>query len=140
MGSSNPVAAPSATRLASFIVKDGAFVYGSYPDIDALFPQQAVELNPKKAGGDPRKDTAVGLRKGDQRTALAARFPERDRAPGGSLRIYRIRVSAAATVPVIADDFLFRPRDRRSGGIAGRSNQEPAPGDVAAIHREFGLD
>jgi len=38
----------AATRLASFIVKDGAFVYGSYPDIDALFPQQAVELNPKK--------------------------------------------------------------------------------------------
>ena len=38
----------AATRLASFIVKDGAFVYGSYPDIDALFPQQAVELNPKQ--------------------------------------------------------------------------------------------
>ena len=38
----------AATRLASFIVKNGAFVYGSYPDIDALFPQQAVELNKQK--------------------------------------------------------------------------------------------
>jgi peptide/nickel transport system substrate-binding protein len=38
----------AATRLASFIVKGGAFVYGSYPEIDALYPQQAVELDPKK--------------------------------------------------------------------------------------------
>ena len=38
----------AATRLASFIVKGGAFVYGSYPDIDALFPQQAAELDRKK--------------------------------------------------------------------------------------------
>jgi peptide/nickel transport system substrate-binding protein len=38
----------AATRLASFVVKGGAFAYGSYPDIDALFPQQAAELDPKK--------------------------------------------------------------------------------------------
>jgi peptide/nickel transport system substrate-binding protein len=38
----------AATRLASFILKGGAFAYGSYPDIDALFPQQAGELDPKK--------------------------------------------------------------------------------------------
>jgi peptide/nickel transport system substrate-binding protein len=38
----------AATRLASFIVKGGAFVYGSYPEIDALFPQQAKELDRKK--------------------------------------------------------------------------------------------
>src|SRR5437867_1547730 len=34
----------AATRLASFVVKGGAFVYGSYPDIDELFPKQADEL------------------------------------------------------------------------------------------------
>jgi len=34
----------TATRLESFVVKGGAFVYGSYPDIDELFPKQAVEL------------------------------------------------------------------------------------------------
>jgi len=38
----------AATRLASFVVKDGPNVYGSYPDIDALFPVQAKELDLKK--------------------------------------------------------------------------------------------
>ena len=35
----------AATRLEAFVVKDGAYVYGSHPDIDALFQQQAVELD-----------------------------------------------------------------------------------------------
>ena len=38
----------AATRLAAFVVKDGAFAYGSYPDIDALHAQQADELNQQK--------------------------------------------------------------------------------------------
>src|SRR5207302_7479140 len=38
----------TATRLASFIVKGGSNVYGSYPDIDALYPLQADELDPKR--------------------------------------------------------------------------------------------
>ena len=38
----------AATRMASFVVKDGAFCYGSYPDIDELYPQQADENDPKK--------------------------------------------------------------------------------------------
>jgi len=29
-------------------VKGGAYVYGSYPDIDALYQQQAIELDHKK--------------------------------------------------------------------------------------------
>ena len=37
----------AATRLEAFVVKGGAYAYGSYPDIDELFPQQAVELNHK---------------------------------------------------------------------------------------------
>jgi peptide/nickel transport system substrate-binding protein len=32
-----------ATRMEAFVVKGGAFVYGSYPDIDALYPVQAIE-------------------------------------------------------------------------------------------------
>ena len=31
-------------------MKDGAYVYGSYPDIDELFPRQASELDRKKRG------------------------------------------------------------------------------------------
>lgn len=38
----------AATRLASFAVSGGSNVYGGYPDIDALYPQQADELDPKK--------------------------------------------------------------------------------------------
>jgi peptide/nickel transport system substrate-binding protein len=38
----------AATRLEAFVVKGGAYAYGSYPDIDALFQQQAIELNHQK--------------------------------------------------------------------------------------------
>jgi len=38
----------AATRLASFVVKGGAYVYGNYSDIDALFAQQADGLDQKK--------------------------------------------------------------------------------------------
>jgi peptide/nickel transport system substrate-binding protein len=38
----------AATRLAAFIVKGGAYVYGNYPDIDDLFEKQATELDTKK--------------------------------------------------------------------------------------------
>ncbi|MEJ0017918.1 MAG: ABC transporter substrate-binding protein [Acetobacteraceae bacterium] len=38
----------AATRLESLVVQGGPFAYGSYPDIDALFPQQAVELHRTK--------------------------------------------------------------------------------------------
>ncbi|HTI81341.1 MAG TPA: ABC transporter substrate-binding protein [Acetobacteraceae bacterium] len=35
----------AATRFETFIVKGGAYVYGSYPDLDEMFQQQAVELD-----------------------------------------------------------------------------------------------
>ncbi len=38
----------AATRLAAFAVKGGAYCYGSYPDIDELYAQQAVELDKAK--------------------------------------------------------------------------------------------
>ncbi|MEJ0015505.1 MAG: ABC transporter substrate-binding protein [Acetobacteraceae bacterium] len=38
----------AATRLGEFVVKGGTYAYGSYPEIDALFPQQAVELDRTK--------------------------------------------------------------------------------------------
>jgi peptide/nickel transport system substrate-binding protein len=38
----------AATRLEAFVVKGGTYVYGSYPDLDALFQQQATELDPKR--------------------------------------------------------------------------------------------
>ena len=38
----------AATRLEAFVVKGGAYVYGNYPDIDALFQDQAIELDAKR--------------------------------------------------------------------------------------------
>src|SRR5262249_51458352 len=38
----------AATRIEAFTVSSGSFVYGGYPDIDALFRDQAAELDPKK--------------------------------------------------------------------------------------------
>ena len=38
----------AATRLEAFVVGGGAYVYGSYPDIDSLFKDQAAELDRKK--------------------------------------------------------------------------------------------
>jgi peptide/nickel transport system substrate-binding protein len=38
----------AATRLQAFVVKGRTYVYGSYPDIDALFEQQAGELDATK--------------------------------------------------------------------------------------------
>ena len=38
----------AATRAEAFVVKGGTYVYGSYPDIDALFAEQATEMDPAK--------------------------------------------------------------------------------------------
>jgi peptide/nickel transport system substrate-binding protein len=38
----------AASRLSEIIPSDGAWAYGGYPDIDALFKQQAVETDRKK--------------------------------------------------------------------------------------------
>jgi peptide/nickel transport system substrate-binding protein len=38
----------AATRFESYVVKGSPFVYGSYPDIDQLYQQQAVEQDPKR--------------------------------------------------------------------------------------------
>jgi peptide/nickel transport system substrate-binding protein len=38
----------AATRIEAFAASTGVFAYGSYPDIDGLFRDQANELDPKK--------------------------------------------------------------------------------------------
>jgi peptide/nickel transport system substrate-binding protein len=38
----------AATRLEAFVVGGGAYVYGSYPDIDGLFQEQAGEVDHKR--------------------------------------------------------------------------------------------
>ena len=36
----------AATRLESMVVKGGIYAYGSYPDLDEMFKQQALEIDP----------------------------------------------------------------------------------------------
>jgi peptide/nickel transport system substrate-binding protein len=38
----------AATRIEAFVAANGAYVYGSYPDIDGLFREQAAEMDKKK--------------------------------------------------------------------------------------------
>jgi peptide/nickel transport system substrate-binding protein len=38
----------AATRLEAFVVNGGAYVYGSYPDLDGLFQEQAGEMDRKR--------------------------------------------------------------------------------------------
>jgi len=38
----------AATRMESFVVKGGSYVYGSYPDIDALFTEQGATVDHAK--------------------------------------------------------------------------------------------
>jgi peptide/nickel transport system substrate-binding protein len=40
----------AATRIEAFIAAGGTYAYGSYPDIDGLFREQASELDPKRRG------------------------------------------------------------------------------------------
>jgi peptide/nickel transport system substrate-binding protein len=38
----------AATRLEAFVINGGAYVYGSYPDLDGLFQEQAGEMDRKR--------------------------------------------------------------------------------------------
>jgi peptide/nickel transport system substrate-binding protein len=46
MGSA--AAGNATTRLEAFVISEAAYAYGGYPDIDAMFREQAVELDRKK--------------------------------------------------------------------------------------------
>ncbi|MGC2201789.1 MAG: ABC transporter substrate-binding protein [Stellaceae bacterium] len=54
----------AATRIASFVLKGGAWVYGSYPDVDALYPQQADELDHGKRAAVLQKIQQLVYEKG----------------------------------------------------------------------------
>jgi peptide/nickel transport system substrate-binding protein len=41
----------AATRMETFVVKGGAYAYGSYPELDELFQKQSAELDLKKREG-----------------------------------------------------------------------------------------
>ena len=44
----NAVYGNAASRISQVVPSDGAFAYGGYPDVDALYKQQGRELDPRK--------------------------------------------------------------------------------------------
>jgi len=46
----NAVYGNAASRMSETVPAEGAFAYGAYPDIEALYRQQAQELDKKKRG------------------------------------------------------------------------------------------
>jgi peptide/nickel transport system substrate-binding protein len=44
----NAVYGNAASRMAETVPSDGAFAYGGYPDVDALYKQQSREMDPRK--------------------------------------------------------------------------------------------
>ena len=46
--SGSGAAGNAATRIEAFVAADGIYAYGSYPDIEGLFREQAVERDPKR--------------------------------------------------------------------------------------------
>ena len=54
----------AASRLEVFTVGGGPYVYGSYPDIDGLFREQAAELDRKRREATAAPDPAAHPREG----------------------------------------------------------------------------
>ena len=46
--SGSGAAGNAATRIEAFVATDGLYSYGSYPDVEGLFREQAAELDPKR--------------------------------------------------------------------------------------------
>jgi peptide/nickel transport system substrate-binding protein len=44
----------ASTRIEAFVASGGAYVYGSYDDIDGLFREQAAEMDTKRRGATLR--------------------------------------------------------------------------------------
>ena len=77
----------AATRVEAHLVKGGVFSYGSYPDIDALYKQQAERARSRAARGDPLQDPAADGRADDLRADLAACLHQRRRPARGRVGV-----------------------------------------------------
>ena len=70
----------AASRLSEIVPSDGAYAYGGYPDIDALYKQQAVGDQQGQARSAPAPDPADPARARAFRTHLGVHLAEWDRA------------------------------------------------------------
>src|SRR5437899_10093425 len=82
----------AATRMSEIVPSDGTYAYGGYPDIDALYRQQAVETDRKKGETPgPVSETAITA------SASAATTATLTWPPGGENLTALSRMLASAT-------------------------------------------
>ena len=77
------VSGNAATRLESFVTKNGAFAYGALPEVDDLFRRQARELDRKTARGTAAPAPEHPARAGRPGADLSPRLSHRCRATRG---------------------------------------------------------
>src|SRR5262245_36557384 len=63
--------------MAEQVPSTGTYAYGGYPDIDALYKEQALVTDRKKREGAPVPDPAAGPRARSLRTDLRIHLAER---------------------------------------------------------------
>ena len=83
----------AASRISEVIPSDGAWAYGGYPDIDALYKQQAGETDKKKREALLHQVQRLVYERVRLRADLRVHLAERHRPPGG-------RAGADADQPV----------------------------------------
>ena len=83
----------AASRMSEVVPSDGAYAYGGYPDIDALFKQQARETDRKKREAMLHQIQQLAPRARALRPDLRVHLAERHRAA-------RRRAGADADRPV----------------------------------------
>ena len=74
------------TRLEAFVVAGGAYVYGSYPDIDGLFREQARRARPQAARGDRCTGSSSSIHEKAMFAPIWQLGDGRLRAAGGGVR------------------------------------------------------
>ena len=114
----NAVYGNAASRMAQTVPSDGAFAYGGYPDVDALYKQQSPRDRPAQAGGAAPPDPAPAPRAGALRADHGLHLAERRGPPGG-----RARADADRSLPVVGApggrpaQEVGRQRERRGQGL-----------------------
>ena len=112
----------AATRIETYVVAGGAYVYGSYPDIDSLFKDQAAELDRKK------------------REALLHKIQQLMHEKVMHIPIWELAFINGQGPRVQESGLASHPRPRLLGALRGRAAQGEVtaawvPGPLAAFHR-----
>src|SRR5256886_15356103 len=74
----------AASRMSEVIPSDGSYAYGGYPDIDALYKQQALETDRRKREAALHQIQRLRPPRGGLPPPYRDHLPHGHRAPGGA--------------------------------------------------------